>query len=171
MLTDGALTLRHPTMDDVEAIYEGCQDPEVPKWTNVPSPYTREHAVQWIERTVEERAGGKSMAFVAELDGVFAASCSLMELDKHPRYGEIGYWVVRPARRKGVASRAVELLREYGETQLGLTRIELLVHEDNVPSRKTAERAGFVETGERRPAPRSATPGPPDHVVYAWSAP
>ena len=55
MLTDGVITLRHPTMDDVDAICAGCQDPEVPKWTGVPSPYTRENAVEWIERTVEER--------------------------------------------------------------------------------------------------------------------
>jgi len=170
MLTDGVITLRQPTMDDVDAIYEGCQDPEVPKWTGVPSPYTRENAVEWIQRTVEERDAKRTQAFIAELDGKFAASCSLMELDKHPHYGEIGYWVAKPARRQGVASRAVELLRAYGETQLGLTRIELLVHEDNVPSRKTAERAGFTQTDERRPAPRSATPGPPDHVVYVWSA-
>ena len=93
-----------------------------------------------------------------------------MELDKGPGYGEIGYWVAARARRKGVASRAVLLLKEFGVNELGLTRIELLVHEDNVPSKKTAERAGFTETDERRPAPRSATPGPANHVVYAWSA-
>ncbi len=171
MLTDGVITLRHPTMDDVEAIFEACQDPEVPRWTGVPSPYTRENAVQWIERTVEERELKRTQAFVAELAGEFAASCSLMELDRAPGYGEIGYWVAEPARRKGVASRAVLLLKAFGVQELGLTRIELLVHEDNLPSRKTAARAGFTDgTDERRPAPRSATPGPANHVVYAWSA-
>ena len=62
------------------------------------------------------------------------------------------------------------MLREFGVEELGLTRIELLIHEDNVPSRKTAERAGFADTGERRPAPRVETAEAHDHVVYAWSA-
>lgn len=170
MLTDGVITLRHPDDQDVDAIYEGCQDPEVPRWTSVPSPYRREHASQWIERTRIERAEGRTHAFLAFLDGEFAASCSLMELDRAPHYGEIGYWVAKPARRKGVASRAVSLLKEFGVNQLGLTRIELLIHEDNRPSRKTAERAGFEHTGERRPAPRVETAEAADHVVYAWSA-
>jgi RimJ/RimL family protein N-acetyltransferase len=170
MLSDGVITLRPATMDDVEAIYEGCQDPEVPKWTGVPSPYTREHAIEYIERTVEERDAGRSRAFLAFLDGEFAASCSLMELDKEPGYGEIGYWVAAGARRRGVATRAVNLLREYGVDELGLTRLELLIHEDNGPSRTVAERTGFLDTGEQRPAPRSTVAGPPDHIVYRWSA-
>ena len=170
MLTDGVITLRHPTLDDVDAIVAACQDPEIPKWTNVPSPYTRDDAIWWIERTVEERAAGRTQAFLAFIGDAFAASCSLMELDKRPGYGEIGYWVAKPARRRGVASRACALLREFGIDQLGLTRIELLIHQDNLPSRRTAERAGFVATGELREAPRQAEPGPLDHVVYAWSA-
>src|SRR3954451_17928675 len=154
MLTDGVITLRHPTLDDVEAIYRGCQDPEVHKWTGVPSPYRRRDAIGWIERTVEERAAGRAEAFLAFLGDEFAASCSLMELDRRPGYGEIGYWVATPARRRGVATRACALLREFGVKARGLTRIELLIHQDNPPSRRTAERAGFVDTGELREAPR-----------------
>src|SRR4051794_27784025 len=134
MLTDGNLTLRPPQDDDAHAIYEGAQDPEVPKWTNVPSPYLFENAEQWIERTRTEEQAGRSRAFLAFLDGEFAASISLMELDQRPRYGEIGYWVAASARRKGVASRAVELLRRFGQEELGLTRIELLIDEANVAS-------------------------------------
>jgi RimJ/RimL family protein N-acetyltransferase len=169
VLTDGTITLRHPTEDDIDAIYEACQDPEVSRWTGVPSPYLREHAEQWIERSRTERADGRSEAFLAFLaDGTLAASCSIMELDRRPHYGEIGYWVAAPARRRGVATRAVELLKRFGTEELGLTLIELLIDEDNVASRKTAERAGFRATDERRPAPRTETPGPPNHVVYVW---
>jgi len=170
MLTDGVIELRLPTMDDVDAIVAAVQDPEIPKWTNVPSPYTREDAIGWIEQTIEGRAAGRTQAFLAFLDGELAASAALMELDKRPGYGEIGYWVAAAARRRGVGSRACVLLREFGIAELGLTRIELLVHEDNVPSQRTAERAGFSDTGERVPAPRQEVPGPPNHIVYAWSA-
>jgi RimJ/RimL family protein N-acetyltransferase len=170
VLTDGTITLRHPSEDDIDAIYEACQDPEVVKWTGVPSPYFREHAQQWIDRSRAERAEGRSQAFLAFLaDGTLAASCSLMELDKQPHYGEIGYWVAKPVRRQGVATRAVELLKRFGTEELGLTLIEMLIHEDNGPSRRTPERAGFRATDERRPAPRTETPGPPSHVVYVWS--
>ena len=170
MLTDGNLTLRPPRDEDAQAICEAAQDPEVPRWTSVPSPYVLDNARQWFECTRTEAAEGRKRAFLAFLDVEFAASISFMELDRQPHYGEIGYWVAAPARRQGVASRAVRLLKAFGENELGLTRIELLVDEANVASRKTAERAGFVDTGERRPAPRTETPGPASHMVYAWSA-
>jgi len=92
-----------------------------------------------------------------------------MELGQRPGYGEIGYWVAAQARGKGVASRAVTLLRDWAAGELGLTVIELVIHEDNRLSRRVAERTGFLDTGERRPQPRTDEPGPPDHVVYAWS--
>jgi RimJ/RimL family protein N-acetyltransferase len=170
VLSDGDLILRHPRDADAPAVCEACQDPEIAKWTNVPSPYLPEHARQWIERTRTERTEGRTEAFLGFLDGELAISCSLMELDRAPHYGEIGYWVAAQARRRGVATRAVLMLKRFGIEQLGLTRIELLVDVENVASRKTAQRAGFVDTGERRPAPRTPTPGPPNSIVYAWSA-
>ena len=77
-----------------------------------------------------------------------------MELDKAPAYGEIGYWVAKDARGKGVATRAVTLLRDWAAEENGLDLVELVIHEDNALSMRVAERTGFLDTGERRPAPR-----------------
>ena len=94
-----------------------------------------------------------------------------MELDVDAGYGEIGYWVARDARGRGVATRAVALLRDCGATSSGSTRIELLVHEDNaaVAGRRRADRAS------RTPASGAPRPGPsgdgrPTTSVYGWSA-
>ena len=38
------LTLRAPTEDDLPAIVEACQDPELPRWTRIPTPYRIEEA-------------------------------------------------------------------------------------------------------------------------------
>jgi RimJ/RimL family protein N-acetyltransferase len=92
-----------------------------------------------------------------------------MEMDRAPRYGEIGYWVAAAARGRGVASRAVTLLRDWAAEELGLELIELVIHEQNALSCRVAERTGFLDTGERRCAPRTEPPGPHDHAVYARS--
>ena len=92
-----------------------------------------------------------------------------MELDKAARYGEIGYWVSASARGRGVASRAVTLLRDWGASELELELIELVIHVDNQPSQRVAERTGFLDTGERRCAPRQEGAVELDHAVYAWS--
>jgi RimJ/RimL family protein N-acetyltransferase len=165
MLDDGVITLRPPAEADVDAIVEACQDPEIPRWTNVPTPYRREDALAYITRTANDPATRPFLAFAGdELVGSF----SVMELDVEAHHGEIGYWVAAPARGRGLATRALTLLRDWAAEELELERIELLIHEDNVRSRRVAERTGFLDTGERRPAPRTEAFGPSRHAVYSW---
>jgi RimJ/RimL family protein N-acetyltransferase len=171
VLTDGVITLRPPEEGDLDAIYEACQDPDIQRWTGVPSPYRRAHATGYLERVTAERASGKSLAFLGVDDeGTLLGNFSVMELDHTPGYGEIGYWVAKEARGKGLASRAVLLLRDYAADELGLELIELIIHEGNALSRRVAERTGFLDIGERRIAPRQEGATDHDHMVYAWRA-
>jgi len=171
MLTDGVITLRPPGPGDEDAIYAACQDPEIQRWTGVPSPYLREHSSGYLERVAAEREAGTSLAFLAvDEEGALLGNFSVMELDRRPGYGEIGYWVAKDARGKGVATRAVVLLRDYAASELGLELIELIIHEGNTLSKRVAERTGFLDIGEKRIAPRQEGATERDHMVYAWSA-
>jgi RimJ/RimL family protein N-acetyltransferase len=171
VLTDGVITLRPPGPADLDAIYEACQDPEIQRWTGVPSPYLREHATGYLERVAAEREAGTSLAFLAVDDeGTLVGNFSLMELNRAPGYGEIGYWVAKAARGKGVATRAVVLLRDYAVNELGLELIELIIHEGNQLSKRVAERTGFRDIGEKRIAPRQEGATERDHMVFAWTA-
>lgn len=170
-ISDGVITLRPKRPEDVDAITAACQDPEIPRWTLVPSPYRREHAVEFLARSAaEERAGRSANLLAVDAAGRLLGSFSLMELDRAPGYAEIGYWVAAEARGRGVATRAVRLLRDWGRESLGLSLIEILTRAENVGSRRVAERAGFVLTGERRPNPREPD-GDGDYLVYAWRTP
>jgi RimJ/RimL family protein N-acetyltransferase len=156
---------------DVDAITAACQDPEIPRWTFVPSPYTRADAEAYLARSAEEAAAGKAVNLLAvdAGDGRLLGSFSLMELDREPGYGEIGYWVAAEARGRGVATRAVRLLADWGREELGLMRIDVLPHRDNAASRRVAEKAGFTDTGELVGAPRAGIEKRV-YAVYAWTA-
>jgi RimJ/RimL family protein N-acetyltransferase len=135
----------------------------------VPSPYHREDAVAYLDKCEQERAEGKTFNFLA-VDGEnrILGSFGLMELDKAAGYGEIGYWVAKEARGKGVATRAVALLRDWAAGEKGCDLVELVIHTDNALSIRVAERTGFLATGERRTAPRQESATVLDHEVYAW---
>jgi RimJ/RimL family protein N-acetyltransferase len=170
-LSDGVITLRARTTEDADALTAACQDPEIPRWTRVPVPYFREHAIDWIAASEQELAEGSSIHWLAvDAADTLMGTIGLMEIDRHHGYGEIGYWVAREARGRGVATRAVGLVREWAQHELGLMKLEIVVHEDNFPSRAVARAAGFEETGEHRRSPRG---GLPDgrYVVHAWPAP
>src|SRR5688572_21983255 len=98
-LRDGDLVLRPVRPEDLDAITEACQDPEIPRWTFVPSPYTRADAEAYLARCAEECAAGKTANFLAvDPADRLLGSFGLMELDREPGFGEIGYWVAAEAR-------------------------------------------------------------------------
>ena len=170
-LSDGHLTLRPPRPGDADAVTAACQDAAIRRWVGVPSPYRREHAVQWLAAApVRARAGEAVSLLALDAQERVAGSFSLLEIDRSRGYGEIGYWVAPLARGRGLATRAVALLDGWARETLRLRTVEILVHRDNGPSRRVAERCGFTDTGELRRAPRGEDPDEPAYVVYAREA-
>ena len=61
-LSDGAITVRGARESDIPDIVAACQDPEIPRWTRVPSPYTREDAARFLALAATEAAAGEGIA-------------------------------------------------------------------------------------------------------------
>jgi RimJ/RimL family protein N-acetyltransferase len=170
-LRDGDLVLRPKRPADAEAITAACQDPEIPRWTFVPSPYTLADAEAFLARSAAEEAAGTAADLLAvdAADGRLLGSFSVIEIDRDRGSGEIGYWVAAAARGRGIATRGVRLLADWARAELGLTRLEILPHKDNGPSRRVAEKTGFRDTGELVGAPRAGVEEP-IYALYTWTA-
>jgi RimJ/RimL family protein N-acetyltransferase len=122
----------------------------------VPSPYTREHAVAFLAQAEAEAAAGEAVGFLAvDESGELLGSISIMDLKSALGYGEIGYWLAAAARGRGIATRAVRLLTDWGHQGLGLDRIEIIVHKDNAPSHAVPVRAGYERLPGLHPLPRA----------------
>jgi RimJ/RimL family protein N-acetyltransferase len=170
-LSDGVITLRAKTGADADALTAACQDPEIPRWTRVPVPYRRADALAWVAGSELELDAGVSIDWLAvDADDDLLASVALMHIDRDAGTAEIGYWVAREARGRGIATRAVRLVSEWAASELGLTTLEIIVHEDNAPSHAVARSAGFARTGERRVAPREGIPEG-GYLVHHWHPP
>jgi RimJ/RimL family protein N-acetyltransferase len=146
-LTDGVVTLRAPDDRDVDSLLAACSDPEIVRFTRVPTPYRRADAESFIRQSREGFARGDALAFViaAANTGNLVGTISLGD---HGRgVGEVGYWVRKEDRRLGYASRATRLVAEWGIRTLQLARVELHAFPDNVASQRVAEKAGFQREG------------------------
>jgi RimJ/RimL family protein N-acetyltransferase len=151
-LVDGELRLRPPERGDVDAVTVACQDPEIARFTRIPSPYERAHAEGWIAHAAEAWGAGTEAAFVvvdARRDELLG-SVGLMRLDDDRAVAEIGYWVAEGARRRGIATRVVRLASRWAVCDLGVGRLELMTHVDNVASQRVATSSGFVREGVLR---------------------
>lgn len=56
--------------------------------------------------------------------------------------GNIGYWVRQSEQGQQIALEAVQAITAFGFEQLGLTRLEIIAAEHNLPSRRIAEKTG-----------------------------
>jgi RimJ/RimL family protein N-acetyltransferase len=150
-LTDGEVLLRPWTLADVPAIVAACGDPEIPRWTVVPRNYSERDAVEFISSHETDRAtgAGAHFAVVDRADTVLGA-IGLSNFDWPQRTAEIGYWVAREARRRGVGTRALVLLSRWAIEELGLERVELPANPRNEASLSLARRAGFTREGTLR---------------------
>jgi RimJ/RimL family protein N-acetyltransferase len=169
-LTDGTVTVRPLRDADAPALVRACQDPEIPRWTRVPQPYTLEDARGFAAVAATEAAAGLGVALVVtDAGGVLLGTIGLMEVDRNKGSGELGYWLAREARGRGAATRAVRLVTGWAAEELGLRRLEILTLPGNVASARVAERAGFTATGETRRVARMP-PGRRDgYVVHVWT--
>jgi RimJ/RimL family protein N-acetyltransferase len=164
-LTDGVIRLRPLRRSDGDAVVAALQDPEIPRWTAIPSPYTDREFQVWFGAQAASREAGQGVHLViTDLDDRLLGAVGAQNLMTDS--GDIGYWVAREARRRGVAARGVRLLRDWLHTHARRPYLEILVHPDNVPSQRVAEAAGFAATGEYRRNPRPGLPG--DYMVFGW---
>ncbi len=63
---------------------------------------------------------------------------------------ELGYWMAREHRGRGLMRRAIDLLCAWIFETLPMDRISIIAAVENAPSRAVAERAGFTFEGVLR---------------------
>jgi RimJ/RimL family protein N-acetyltransferase len=145
-LIEGDTALRPWRETDIDALVEACQDSEIVRWTRVPAHYGQADARAYLLQLYEATFAGLTAPFaiVRSRDGALLGSISLMRFAWEHARGEVGYWLARPARGQGHATRAVRLICAWGFATLGLERIELLAATGNPASQHVAQRAGFT---------------------------
>lgn len=148
-LSDGVVRLRLMADADLPAIVEAVQDPDIVRWTLIPSPYGDEEARQWQRTAAAGIAGGTDLPTVVvdADDGRLLGAVGVHGLDPETGRCFSGYWVTAGERGRGVAARALALLSRFAFEELGVSRIELWVMPENEASLRVAERVGFAREG------------------------
>jgi RimJ/RimL family protein N-acetyltransferase len=168
-LIDDPTALRPWRDADMEQIVAACQDPEIPRWTRVPSPYGESDARAYLLQRYDLLAAGVAAPFAivaSDDDTTLLGSISLLDINWEHERGEVGYWLAREARGQGHVTRAVKLICAFGFDQLRLARIALLASTRNAASQRVAERAGFIREAVLRSYMRTPE-GRQDMVAFA----
>lgn len=158
-ITAGRLHLRPWQPRDAQEVYEACQDPQVQRWTSVPSPYAYEDARAFVEEISPALWADGTAATFAVLDstsGRLHASVGLQGISTRDRVAGLGFWCAPGSRGRGVTTEAAAAVLRWGFAALGLERVEWVAEVGNTGSRRVAEKLGFTQEGVARSRVRHA---------------
>lgn len=104
----------------------------------------------FIESARNDNQAGVALTLGIEHQGDIVGVIGFHEFDNANRQTSMGFWISSSHQGKGIVSSCCARLIEYAFTDLGLNRVVMKIAEDNVPSRRVAERTGLVCEGTRR---------------------
>jgi RimJ/RimL family protein N-acetyltransferase len=99
--------------------------------------------------------------------GDLLGAMGIHRLDGEDGGPEVGYWLKREARGRGVATRALRLVTDWACHDLGV-QVMLQADVRNTISRRVAEKAGYRHVGDA-PAPPDVA-GSETMAVYSYAA-
>jgi [ribosomal protein S5]-alanine N-acetyltransferase len=155
-LGGGRVELRGLAAGDAPAIFEIFGDPEVMRFWSAPPLIGVAAAADMIERI---QAGFRERRYfqwgiaardTGEMPGELLGTCTLYQLDRPHRRGEIGLALRKSAWGRGIGREALELLIGFAFGTFALHRLEADIDPHNERSLRLFERQGFRREGYLR---------------------
>jgi RimJ/RimL family protein N-acetyltransferase len=123
----------------------------VDRLLKIPYPYTKEDAEKWVRHCLDSAQTKPHITTFAlrRADGFLIGGAGIaLNTGSNAHRGEIGYWVSKNYRGRGLATAAVKALSQYAFETLGLRRIEATAFPHTAASHRVLERAGFTREGD-----------------------
>jgi RimJ/RimL family protein N-acetyltransferase len=148
LIGDG-VHLREWSPDDLDDLVELLDEPDVARWSPMPSPFDREAGVAYLRRAQHGRTTGQRIQLAITADGGKPmGEILLFGVDAGRREAELGYLVGAEYRRRGLAAGALSLLSGYAHGTLRFSRLLLRIDPGNTASGAVARRCGYRLTPE-----------------------
>jgi RimJ/RimL family protein N-acetyltransferase len=149
------VTLRAVGRGDLPAMVEQCRDPEMIRWTTVPTQrdgYQLRDAEEFLALTAAGWTSGRRLGWTieAQRDGG-PGFCGSINLDlEGDGVAEVGFGLHPEARGRSIMTAALQLVCDYGFELAGLQLIRWRALAGNWASRRVAAKVGFVFDGAVR---------------------
>jgi len=168
VLTGQRVELRPIAADDAEALYNCWSHPEVAFWLGAPPLSSVDETRELIARLLLMADQEESLRWSIVLPGgEVIGTCGYNSWQLEGAYrGELGCELLPDYWGRGYMSEALALLLEYGYRVMGLNRIEVLCHPDNMRADTLFTSLGFRREGILREYRHTVT-GFQDVLLYA----
>ena len=104
---------------DLDALVAICDDPDVARFTPLPTPYTHADGRAWLGGALARMQAGQELSLAIHEAGHGPVGTIGVRVDDGDRdVAELGYVVARPARGRGIATRSVRLVGGVGAARV-----------------------------------------------------
>ena len=137
------MILRKWNETDLNSLVKYANNSNVAKWlTNgFPHPYTQEDGKAYISMITNDNP---VKVFAIEVNGEAVGSIGIYpQSDIHEKNAEIGYWLAEEQWGKGIMTKAIQEIVEYGFQTFDIVRIFARPFSTNLKSHRALEKAGF----------------------------
>ena len=136
--------LRPWTIEDLESLVRFANNFNIAKnlMDVFPHPYFVENGKAFIDMTTQNTPPN---ILAIEVNGEAAGAIGLHpQSDVYRRNAELGYWLAEPYWGKGIITRAIVQMVDYGFKHFDINRIYARPFAYNIGSQRALEKAGFV---------------------------
>lgn len=145
VLETSRLILRPFRENDVDLLAELFANPDFMRFSL--GPYTREQTAAFLNKIIGWERVGRPSLFAVELKSKpeLLGYCGFFH---HPEHGiedvEVGYRLNPDYWNRGLITEAARAVRDHGFRDWKLERVISLIHPENIPSRRVAEKNGMI---------------------------
>lgn len=152
------LILRQYKLSDADDVVEGLNNLNVSKWLAfVPYPYTKEDAIEYITKSIEENL--YNFAIVLKSENKVIGATQLNNINNVHGTAGGGIWINEKYHGYGYGTEAWGARIKYAFEKLNLRRLENGYFKDNISSWKMQEKFGYKNEGIRRKKFKSMATG------------
>ena len=152
ILTGKTLKLRALEMSDVDLLYTWENNTAIWNVSNTLVPFSRESIEQFVTYERDIYSDKQLRLVICLLKDEKAIGCvDLFDYDMRHRRAGVGILIAdETERKKGLATEALDVLKEYATETLMLHQLYCNIPADNEKSMKLFEKAGFVQIGTKK---------------------
>ncbi|MGM9713979.1 MAG: GNAT family N-acetyltransferase [Prevotella sp.] len=142
------MRLRALEPEDLDILYSIENDPELWWLSSRTAPLSRYHLRDYIANNEGDIYKDGQVRYVIDEDGALVGLIDLFDFSPKDRRAEMGIVVRDEYRRQGLASAAIEKIKETARQDIGMHQIYVIVPVTNRESANMMDKAGFVKAGE-----------------------